>query len=349
MGIHKIQMPAEILIGEGVTEKVGDVCKDLLLSGACLLVSGPKTIGIGGKRVSEVLSGAGYPVETEVVESIEKHELGKLIERAREYRFMVAVGGGRVIDIAKYASFRAGIPFISVPTAPSHDGIASPRATLSENHTNYSFLAHVPEAIVADTAIMAKAPQRLIAAGAGDMIGKLTAIEDWKLSAKVTGETFSDYASALTLLSANMVVDSAEMIKNREERGLRNLVESLISSSIAMCITGNSRPASGSEHMFSHALDSILPEGRRFHGEQVAIGCIMMSYLHGLPWQRIRATIREIGCPITASELGVGEKDIIRALVLAGNIRKDRYTILEQKALNAHTAEDLARKTGIIP
>jgi len=115
-----------------------------------------------------------------------------------------------------------------------------------------------------------------------------------------------------------------------------------------MCIAGSSRPASGSEHLFSHALDTLMPEKKSLHGEQCGVGSIMMAYLHKLPWQRIVENLKRLGCPTTAREMGVPDDIIVKALMMAKDIKKDRYTILNEADLNEEKARNLARVTGVI-
>lgn len=348
METHRIQLPREIVVGSDVIEKTGEFCKRLRLQGPCILLTGPKTGKLAGNAVSNSLERAGYVVNIEMANSINKEYVDSLIERVSGFKFVVTVGGGRVTDIGKYSSFKVGVPFVSVPTAPSHDGIASSRATLNgEGGVRCSFEAQVPLAIIADLKILSKAPYRLIASGCADTISNMIAVEDWKLGAE-KGEYFSDYAASISVVAANMVAESADSIKKLEEMGIKNLVEALISSGEAMCIAGSSRPASGSEHMFSHALDRIYPEKKSLHGEQCGVGSIMMAYLHKLPWEKIQDSLKSLGCPINAKGLGVPPEMMVKALVLAKEINPGRYTILHKENLDEKKAEELARAVGVI-
>jgi glycerol-1-phosphate dehydrogenase [NAD(P)+] len=265
---------------------------------------------------------------------------------------VVAVGGGKVIDVSKLVAYRNSVPFVSVPTAPSHDGIASETASIQgQDGDKCSFKARSPIAIVADIGILKSAPYRLIASGAADVISNYTAVNDWKIAAKSKGEYYSEYAASLALLSSEIVTNSARMIKGLEERGIRNLVEALISSSISMSLAGSSRPASGAEHAFSHALDTMGAEG--LHGEQCGVGSIIMAAHQGeksqqqpVSWEAIRDALKAVGAPVTADGLGVGKDKILDALLEGRNVR-DRYTILHEKPLDRKAAEQLCRATGV--
>ena len=125
------------------------------------------------------------------------------------------------------------------------------------------------------------------------------------------------------------------------------VVEALISCGYAMCIAGSSRPCSGSEHLFSHALDMVASKPA-LHGEQVGVGTIMMMYLHGGDWKRVKEALQALGAPTTAKELGVSDDAVIEALTIAHKIRPDRYTILGDKGLTREAAERLAVNTGVI-
>jgi len=147
-------------------------------------------------------------------------------------------------------------------------------------------------------------------------------------------------------MSAKIVMEDADVIRKHTEESVRKVVKALISSGVAMGIAGSSRPASGSEHLFSHALDLIAPKPA-LHGEQCGVGTIMMMYLHGDNWQAIREALQTIGCPINAKELGIPPNYIVKALTIAHRIRRERYTILKD-GLSRNAAERLAKETEVI-
>jgi glycerol-1-phosphate dehydrogenase [NAD(P)+] len=148
-------------------------------------------------------------------------------------------------------------------------------------------------------------------------------------------------------MGARLVAEHADTIQPEIEEGVRVLLEALISCGVAMSIAGSSRPCSGSEHLFSHALDVISPNSA-MHGEQCGVGAIMMARLHGLKWKNVKETLERVGAPTTAEELGVEPDHIIKALTLACTIRPERYTILNERKLGYEAAEKLARVTGVI-
>ena len=209
-----------------------------------------------------------------------------------------------------------------------------------------SIKARAPLGVIADTHIITNSPYKLLASGSADIISNYTAVLDWKLAHRLKGVMFSEYAAALSEMTAKLVLERARDIKPRLEESVRIVVKALVSSSVAMSIAGSSRPASGSEHMFAHALDAIA-EKTALHGEETGVGTIMMMYLHGGDWERIRTALMTIGAPVDAEGLGVKEEEVIKALLEAHRIRPERYTILGN-GLEERAAEKIARITGVI-
>jgi glycerol-1-phosphate dehydrogenase [NAD(P)+] len=183
-------------------------------------------------------------------------------------------------------------------------------------------------AIIADTEIISNAPARLLSAGCGDIISNYTALLDWQLAHRLRNEEYSEYAAALSDMTAKMVVAQAPTIRPGLEESAGVVVKALISSGVAMSIAGSSRPASGSEHKFAHAVNRIAP-GRALHGELCGIGTIVMMYLHGGDWRMIRDALRYTGAPTSAHEVGLDRDTVIEALTSAHKIRPERYTILD--------------------
>jgi len=347
--IHEIKLPQQIIVGPNTIQQVGRVCRNLGVNGDIVIVTGPHVVKIAGREVSQILSEEKMENTTYISKGSEVSEVGKVEKISEEVKAkaIIGVGGGRVIDVAKLAAYRRRIPFISMPTAASHDGIASPRASLKGVDGPASIEAKPPIAIIADTNIIMKAPYRLLASGCGDIIAKFTAVRDWRLAHRLKGEYYGDYAASLALMSASLVVKHAEYIPQMNMESIRTVVEALISCGIAICIAGSSRPCSGSEHLFSHALD-LIAEKPALHGEQCGVGSIMMMYIHGGNWRKIKRTLRIIGAPTTAKELGVRDEEIIEALTIANKIRPERYTILGETGLSREAAEKVARITGVI-
>lgn len=343
-----MELPRKVAVGSGVLLELPEICADLKLEPRALIVTGPNTQEIVGKAIFELLEDAGFETETLISSASKLEEVDRSETLAREIDagFLVGAGGGRSIDIAKLASLRSGVPFLSVPTAASHDGICSAQASLTVNGETASLSAQAPLAIVADTKIISQAPARLLAAGCGDIISNYTAILDWQLAHRLRNEEYSEYAAALSGMTARMIVELAPSIRPGLEDSAKIVVKALISSSVAMSIAGSSRPASGSEHKFAHAINRIAP-GRALHGELCGLGTLAMMYLHGGDWRMIRTALENVGAPTTAGHAGLERETVLEALVEAHKIRPERYTILDA-GLNRKAAARAAEATGII-
>jgi len=343
-----MELPRKVAVGNGVLLELPEICSDLKLEPRVLIITGPNTQEIVGKAIFELLETGGFEPETLISSASKLEEVDRTEMLAREIdaRFLIGAGGGRSIDIAKLASLRSGVPFISVPTAASHDGICSAQASLTVNGETASLSAQAPLAIVADTKIISQAPARLLAAGCGDIISNYTALMDWQLAHRLRNEEYSEYAAALSGMTARMIVELAPSIRPGLEDSAKIVVKALISSSVAMSIAGSSRPASGSEHKFAHAINRIAP-GRALHGELCGLGTIAMMYLHGGDWRMIRTALDHVGAPTSAAEAGLEREIVLEALVQAHKIRPERYTILDA-GLNRMAAARAAEATGII-
>jgi glycerol-1-phosphate dehydrogenase [NAD(P)+] len=333
-----MQLPREVIVGKGTLTRIPEVAKRLNLTGSALIIAGPKSHEVAGNQVINLLAQAGINTDTLLVKA-----------RIKEWkpRLLIGVGGGTKIDAAKLSASRQNIPFISVPTTLSHDGIASPLASIKGLDKPYSVMAQAPLAIIADTDIIAQAPWRSVISGCGDAIAKFTAVKDWRLAHKEKNEYYGEYAASLALMSATLVMQNAKLIQPENDEGLRVLLEALISCGVAMSIAGSSRPCSGSEHLFSHALDMVNGT-HAMHGEQCGVGAVLVAYLYRANWRRIVDTLKQIGAPTTASELGVKDEDVVEALELAATIRPERYTILHKLSLGRVECEKVAKMTGVI-
>jgi glycerol-1-phosphate dehydrogenase [NAD(P)+] len=212
----------------------------------------------------------------------------------------------------------------------------------------YSIRAQAPSAIIADIGIIAGSPYDLLAAGCGDIVAKFSAVKDWQLAHKLKNEYYGDYAAELALMSAELVTKNPMDIVNRSLEGVSTVVEALISCGVSMSIAGSSRPCSGSEHLFSHALDIVAGTDSSLHGQRTGVGAVLCAYLHGADWKSIKDFLVEIKAPSTAEELHVSSEQVVKALTMAHSLRPERYTILGETGVTAAAAEKVARATGII-
>jgi len=344
-----MQLPREVIVGNKITKRVADVFRRLGFAESALIVAGSKTYNVAGKTVKQLLDKEGVKVHTFLAETATTKDVEAVEEeiKALKPEVVFGVGGGTKIDIAKLSSAHQEVPFISMPTTASHDGIASPLSSVKDYGKPYSVMAQAPIAIMADTDIIMRAPWNYVTSGCGDVIAKLTSVKDWKLAHEENREYYGDYSASLALMSAKLVIQNAELIRSRKEEGLRVLLEALISCGVSMSIAGSSRPCSGSEHLFSHALDIVRPNGA-MHGERCGVGTIMMACLHKSNWKRIKKTLHILGAPTNADELGVEKEDVIEALEKSSTIRPERYTILNKLNLTRKDCKRLAKITEVI-
>lgn len=347
--VRCMNFPRSVVLGHGVISQVREVCDNLRFGSKGVIITGERTFEAAGKTVYDQLDGH-YDVETVFVGNSDHTNIDRAIQKSRECgaEFAIAVGGGSKIDISKMVSKELAIPFVSIPTSIAHDGVCSDRASVKgPEGAPMTIQGMPPSAVVGDTEILVDAPYRYLASGCADVISNLTALKDWDFARRIRDEEYSTSAAILSEYSARSIMDNANQIHPGLEESIWLVLKPVIASGVSMCIAGTSRPTSGAEHMFSHALDIMHP-GKALHGEQCGIGCIMMMNLHGGNWKQVRDALKTIGAPTTASEIGLSDEDVIDALQMANKVRPDRFTILGDTGLTRSAAKKLALSTGVI-
>ncbi len=346
-----MEFPSAILAGHGVINQVADICNKYNLPEDAIIITGENSYRFAGNIVERILKDNKYRVNVIFTKEASTDNLDAIISGIktinRKKFFLVGVGGGSKIDLTKLVAFKLHAQYISIPTIASHDGISSPRASLKNENIPVSIEASIPLAVIADTEIILRAPFRFLASGCADVISNITAVMDWKLASRLRNEPYSSSAATLAQYTAETILDNAKNIKPELEESVWVSIKPMLISGISMIIAGSSRPTSGAEHMFSHALDR-LGVSKALHGEQCGIGTIMMMYLHGGDWERIKEALKTIGTPTTAKGLGISDNDLIKALTIAHEIRHDRYTILGDKGISKESAYNVAKATGVI-
>lgn len=206
----------------------------------------------------------------------------------KKVQAIVGIGGGKALDTAKYIAFLARLPYMAVPTSLSNDGFCSPQASLTLAGKRRSLPAVLPQGIVLDTQVCLGAPKKLWLSGVGDLVSKLTAVVDWKLSFHNTGEPVDDLAALLSDATVYQFLAAPGF----DMAGTGLLGTALMLNGIAMEICGSSRPASGSEHLISHALDAFSARPR-LHGLQVGVASYIVSRLQGKGQDKLIARLFE--------------------------------------------------------
>ena len=347
MPSHTMELPRLIVIGEKNIGKIGNFLKSLNDAKKVSLISGSNVKKIVQKKIDESLASSNikkswYLSKINDAKSIK--EIEKNI-RKNKTNLLIGVGGGRSVDIAKMIAFNLGKPFVSIPTSASHDGIASPFVSV-KGEKPHSMVATAPLGVFVDVDVIKRAPKKLLASGCGDLIAKITAVHDWQLGNSKTGEYYGRYSAHLALMSAKILIENSSRFAKKGP-DVREIVEALISAGVASCIAGSSRPCSGAEHLFSHAVDKLEP-GVGLHGEKCGIGAIMIAKLQGQDWKNIVKTLKAVGAPTTAKEIGLKSNILAKALTIAQSLRPERYTILNQVNMTENKAIALAKSTKVI-
>jgi glycerol-1-phosphate dehydrogenase [NAD(P)+] len=267
--------------------------------------------------------------------------LGKRL-RAGAYEAVAGIGGGRTIDVTKFAAHMAGMPMVSVATNLSHDGIASPVSSLEHESGKGSYGVAPPVAVVVDLDSVHDAPEQLVRAGIGDVVSNLSAIADWELAAADADERVDGLAATLARTAAHAVLHQPGSIASDEF--LLVLAEALILSGVAMTVAGSSRPCSGGDHEILHAIDKLYP-GTSNHGELAGVGALFCAHLRGDTGQErlVSACLARHGLARTPAELGLSEAEFTKAVVCAPGTRPGRYTILERLGLTEAEAAERVR------
>jgi glycerol-1-phosphate dehydrogenase [NAD(P)+] len=347
MDSHTMELPRQIVVGEKNIGEFGEFLHNLTKPKKVSLISGIHVKKIIKQRIEKSLKSKKIKF---VWHTSKDNQIETLNEIQKEVRkdhsdLIAGIGGGRSVDTAKLVAFNLDIPFVSVPTAASHDGMASPFVSIKSDKP-HSIVATAPLGVFVDIDIIKKAPARLLASGCGDLVANISAVKDWKLGRDKTGEYYGRYSANLAIMSAKIVMEKSSQYA---KKGLdaRVIVEALISAGVASCIAGSSRPCSGAEHLFSHALDKIAP-GKGLHGEKCGLGAIMITKLQGQDWKKIVKTLKDVGAPTTAKQIGLSEEQIIDALMIAQDLRPERYTILKEIEMTERRARNLAKTSKII-
>jgi glycerol-1-phosphate dehydrogenase [NAD(P)+] len=314
---------AVLCFGEGIYELFGaSICSSLQAAGITQLqILEP----VDNQIDNLALLAFGIPARTQVI---------------------IGAGGGKVLDIAKYISFLNNLPFLSIPTSISNDGFSSSGCSLLVNGRRRSVPAKMPYGIIVDIDVIKKSPQNLIYSGIGDLVSKITAVYDWEFEERTGGGTVNDFAVMIAKKSVNSVVRMDVQMNIRDEFFLKELVDSLIMSGIAMEIAGNSAPASGSEHLISHGLDSLL-EKPQLHGIQVGVATYIMSMVQNHRVARVRKFLDETGFLSYAKSLKMKAADFEKAIDMAPAIKPDRYTYIHMEE-NRLLAKELLKKDEIL-
>lgn len=327
-----VACPLTVDVRAGAVSSLAELLADGRISthGHLALVVGPGQ----GAEVAAAVSPALASAELHRVEGGSVEAALALAEklRAGSYDAVVGIGGGRTLDVAKYAASLTGLPMVSVATNLAHDGIASPVASLEYDGRKGSYGVHIPIAVVVDLDYVRRSPPEQLRSGIGDALSNLSALADWELAGRERGELVDGLAAAFARSGAESLLHRTDGLESNAF--LSALAEALVLSGLAMAVAGSSRPCSGACHEISHAIDELFP-GRATHGEQVAVGALFASFLRDDPAApALDAALRRHGVPRLPGDLGLADEQFAAAVAHAPSTRPDRYTILEHLDLD---------------
>lgn len=271
-----------VYVEKGAICRLTDICKDYQ---KILVVADENTFGAAGKATLDALAGKNiqkviFPGSQILVPN--EAAIDAVTENLGDAELIVGIGSGVIQDLCKYVSHYQHVPYLVVATAPSMDGYASNGAAMITGGMKVTYSAGLPIAILGDVDVLKNAPMDMIQAGYGDIIGKFSALNDWRLSALINGEYFCDYIYNITIEQVQTTLALADGILNREAESVKALMDALVVIGIMMSFAGSSRPASGSEHHLSHYFEitGILNGEDYFpHGIDVAYSTIVTSQL----------------------------------------------------------------------
>ncbi|GAA3836865.1 iron-containing alcohol dehydrogenase family protein [Streptomyces phyllanthi] len=266
-------------------------------------------------------------------------KLADAMKRGR-YDAVVGLGGGKIIDCAKFAAARVGLPLVAVATNLSHDGLCSPVATLDNDAGRGSYGVPNPIAVVIDLDVIREAPVRFVRSGIGDALSNISAVADWELANRERGEAIDGLAAAMARQAGEAVLRHPGGVG--DDGFLQVLAEGLVLTGISMSVAGDSRPASGACHEINHAFDLLFPKRAASHGEQCGLGAAFAMYLRGAKEESafMGEVLHRHGLPVLPEEIGFTPEEFVQVVEFAPQTRPGRYTILEHLDLSTDQIRD---------
>lgn len=364
-GKHHQMSIEKLIMGKGVLPRICEIAEPFR-NGKILMVSDNHTYDAAGEKVLELLEGDEFQVKNLILDSgdgiliPDESVVGKvLLNVERETNLLIGVGSGSINDTVKYISSRTKIPYVIVCTAPSMDGYVADGAPLILEGRKISFEATLPYGVLGDTDIMKHAPQRMIQAGFGDVLGKLTALADWKLAKELNGDYYCETCVTLVERALLKVISRVDGLAKREDEAILFLIEALNLTGVAMGLLGISRPASGAEHMLSHYWEmDFIAKGKfpELHGIKVGIATPIIAEIFDIMKDDIPKEImedapqkeycedllRRVEAPVSPREIGI-DRELFYQSILKGNTVRNRYSIL-QLAVDKGKIDEIAQQ-----
>ncbi len=266
----------EVILGLGDYRHLVMICDDNTYAAAGLAVEGHCVpIWCGAGKTFQTICLSTPPHGLHATETV----VDEVVASMGACDLLIAVGSGTVHDITRYVATELKLDFVSVPTAASVDGFLSSIAAMTWHGVKRSFPAKPPIALISDSDVLAAAPYALTASGVGDLLGKYTALFDWRVSHMVTGEYICERVIALEEEALCEVLTCKDAVAAQDPAAVETVMYGLVLSGLAMQMVGNSRPASGSEHHVSHLIemDVVTRDNPALHGEKVGVAAALVA------------------------------------------------------------------------
>lgn len=325
--------PKILRISHGCMREVGDILQQAGVSGKILYVSGLITDRLYGGTVKNQLDAVGV-LKEEIIDQNTISYAMSVAERviATDIDLIVGMGGGKVLDVCKYAAYVSKKPYLAIPTTAANDGIGSPIAVLKRKDGKPKSLGcSSPTMLLVDTETIKNAPIELIKAGIGDTISNYSALLDWEFACRRGKDRMNGYAYLMSRTSLDALMKT--QYDTVCEEFIEVLINSLVLSGIAMDFSGSSRPVSGSEHLFSHALD-YYHDTPNLHGLQVALGTVAVLKLIGHKQGEVVDYLKRFAVDVNPQRLGIEEDLFVTCMQKATSMRANRYTHLNEADLS---------------
>lgn len=337
---YEIAIPAILKVEKDILSQVGKYLADMNFHKVVILF-GNGLIDLFGDKVMKGMM--ENDVEVLLYQEMDTVEINAIMNLGFSFpnttEAVIGIGGGKVIDAAKYCGFLRNLPFISIPTSASSDGFSSASASLIVDGRRKSLPAKIAYGIVADIEVIKSAPVAFLYSGIGDMVSKITALYDWEFEQEKGYSQINDCAYMISKKAVNSFVRTP--FKDiMDERFIRELMDSLAMSGIANEIAGSSSPTSGSEHLISHALDKML-EKPQLHGVQVGIATYLMSVVQNHRFERVNTVFTETGFWDYVKTVGMKKEDFAKAIEMAPDVKPFRHTYLHEEEFRKKALEVL--------
>jgi len=320
-------IPALVRVKPGALDRMGIYAERNEFMRVVLYFSQDLDHGLMARLIASFGSRSIQILQQTPVESIGFERATELFRQSpRNADAIVGFGGGKALDVAKYIAFLSRLPYFSIPTSLSNDGFCSPQSSLIIGDRRHPLPSAMPFGVILDTAVCLNAPEILWHSGVGDLVSKFTAVTDWKMAFHAMGTPVDDFAALLS--DASVYQFLARPMRDLE--GMTLLGTALLLNGISMSICGSSRPASGSEHLISHALDSVSKRPR-LHGLQVGVATYLISLLQGQNSSRIAALFDATGFWRAIASDPFDRAEWLEAVRLAPSIKSEFYTVLSSR------------------